>query len=107
MENKKQSSKRSSFKSAAAVVGTASALLLSTSPVQAGVPDQPEVWEKCAGIAKKGKNDCGSTDSRHKCSGKAEKDSDPTEWVYVPQGTCDKIVGGKVFATNRERSRYG
>ncbi len=24
------------------------------------VPDQPKNWEKCAGIAKAGKNDCGS-----------------------------------------------
>lgn len=60
------------------------------------VPDQPKYWEKCAGIAKAGKNDCGSFDGRHKCAGMADKDSDATEWVYVPKGTCDKIVGGVV-----------
>ena len=62
------------------------------------VPDQPEAWEKCAGIAKKGMNDCGSIDKSHTCSGKASVDNDPNEWVYVPKGTCDKIAGGKVYA---------
>lgn len=61
------------------------------------VPDQPEAWEKCLGVAKAGANDCGSTDGRHGCSGQATKDADPTEWVYVPEGTCEKIVGGVVY----------
>ena len=62
----------------------------------AAVPDQPKFWEKCAGIAKAGMNDCGSLDGKHECAGQATKDSDASEWVYVPQGTCAKIVGGKV-----------
>jgi uncharacterized membrane protein len=57
------------------------------------VPPQPEVWEKCAGVAKAGKNDCGALDGSHKCSGQATKDDDPNEWVYVPKGTCEKIGG--------------
>ncbi len=28
--------------------------------------------------------------------GKAKKDGDPKEWLYVPTGTCNKIVGGSV-----------
>ena len=62
----------------------------------AGVPEAPTAWEKCAGVSKTAKNDCGSTDGRHGCAGKAEKDSDPTEWIYLPKGTCEKIPGGKV-----------
>ncbi|MEM8593723.1 MAG: DUF2282 domain-containing protein [Pseudomonadota bacterium] len=61
------------------------------------VPDAPTAWEKCAGISKKAKNDCGSTDGKHACGGKAKADNLPTEWIYVPQGTCDKITGGKVL----------
>jgi uncharacterized membrane protein len=57
------------------------------------VPDQPKVWEKCAGVAKAGGNDCGSLDSSHKCGGMSTKDDDPNEWVYVPKGTCEKIGG--------------
>ncbi|GAA4874704.1 DUF2282 domain-containing protein [Ferrimonas pelagia] len=59
------------------------------------VPDQPKAWEKCAGVAKAGMNDCGALDGSHGCAGQAEMDNDPNEWVYVPQGTCEKI-GGKV-----------
>ena len=51
-------------------------------------------FEKCQGIAKKGMNDCGT--SKHSCAGQAAVDGDPEEWVYVPEGTCSKIVGGKV-----------
>lgn len=50
--------------------------------------------EKCTGIVKAGMNDCGT--SKHGCAGNASKDSDPLEWVYVPEGTCKKIVGGKL-----------
>ncbi|NEP14014.1 MAG: DUF2282 domain-containing protein [Symploca sp. SIO2C1] len=53
-----------------------------------------EGMEKCAGIARKGMNDCGT--SQHDCAGLAKEDSDPEEWVYVPEGTCKKIVGGTV-----------
>lgn len=52
---------------------------------------------KCVGIAMKGHNDCGSLDGRHDCSGKATKDLDPTEWVYVPDGPlCEKWGGTKL-----------
>lgn len=60
------------------------------------VPDQPTHWEKCAGIAKAGKNDCGALDGSHGCAGQAKSDNLKQEWVYVPQGTCEKITGGSV-----------
>ena len=50
--------------------------------------------EKCAGIVKAGKNDCST--AGHSCAGEAKTDGGPDEWVYVPKGTCEKIVGGKV-----------
>ena len=53
-----------------------------------------EGFEKCMGIAKAGKNDCGT--SQHSCAGMATVDGDTEEWVYVPVGTCDKIAGGSV-----------
>lgn len=65
----------------------------------AAVPDSPKMWEKCAGIAKKGMNDCGSLDGKHGCAGQAAMDNDENEWVYVPEGTCAKIAGGTVVAT--------
>lgn len=52
--------------------------------------------EKCQGIAKKGKNDCGA--NGHSCSGQAKVDHDPKEWVYTPSGLCDKL-GGSILKT--------
>jgi uncharacterized membrane protein len=51
-------------------------------------------FEKCQGVAKAGMNDCGT--SKHSCAGQSTSDADTEEWVYVPQGTCNKIVGGKI-----------
>ncbi len=50
--------------------------------------------EKCYGIAKAGKNDCGSKAAGHSCAGQASKNNDPADFVAVPKGTCDKIAMG-------------
>lgn len=50
--------------------------------------------EKCTGISKAGKNDCGT--SQHACAGMAKTDSMAEEWLYVPEGTCEKIPGGVI-----------
>jgi len=50
--------------------------------------------EKCAGIAKAGKNDCGT--SKNSCAGTVKVDRDSEAWVYVPKGACEKIAGGTV-----------
>jgi uncharacterized membrane protein len=55
--------------------------------------DKPES-EKCYGVAKAGKNDCAGHD--HSCAGQATKDGDTESWVYVPKGTCEKLVGGSL-----------
>lgn len=86
--------KSNKTKSALSAIASAT-LVLSTTGAQA-VPDQPTAWEKCAGIAKAGKNDCGALDGKHGCAGQANIDNDPVEWVYVPQGTCEKITGGVI-----------
>lgn len=61
--------------------------------------DKGETLEKCAGIAKAGKNDCGT--STHDCAGKAAKDNDPEEWVYVPAGVCEKLADAKSVGTEK------
>ena len=58
-----------------------------------------EGFEKCAGVAKAGKNDCGA--NGHSCAGQAATDGDANEWVYVPEGTCDKLVGGTVKGAHK------
>lgn len=77
--------------STVAGIVAASAMLASTS-AQA-VPDAPKMWEKCAGVAKKGMNDCGALDGKHGCASQAAMNDDPNEWVYTPEGTCAKIGG--------------
>lgn len=65
-------------------------LAAASSTALAGKPGM----EKCTGIVKAGQNDCGT--SQHACAGMAKEDSGADEWIYVPEGTCSKIVGGKL-----------
>ena len=65
-------------------------LITVSSAALAGKPGM----EKCTGISKAGKNDCGT--SQHACAGMAKTDGEAEEWLYVPEGTCAKIPGGKV-----------
>jgi uncharacterized membrane protein len=53
--------------------------------------------EKCYGVAKAGKNDCAG--AAHSCSGQSKKDADAREWVKVPKGTCERLVGGMLTAS--------
>lgn len=48
--------------------------------------------EKCYGVVKTGKNDCAA--NGHACAGQAKTDRDGKEWMFVPTGTCERIVGG-------------
>jgi uncharacterized membrane protein len=59
--------------------------------------------EKCAGVVKAGKNDCGT--SKSACAGTATADRDPEAWILVPAGTCERIAGGKV--TNKPENVHG
>ncbi len=79
-----------SFTKTAVASLIAAGVMAASTDVLAGKPG----FEKCQGVAKAGMNDCGT--SKHSCAGQASKDSDPEEWVYVPEGTCSKIVGGTV-----------
>jgi uncharacterized membrane protein len=55
--------------------------------------------EKCYGVVKKGQNDCAS--ASHSCSNEAKADGDPGDWVWLPKGTCEKIVGGSLTAAKK------
>ncbi len=52
--------------------------------------------ERCFGITKAGKNDCGSQKAGHSCAGQASKSNDPNDFIAVPKGTCNKIAGGSL-----------
>jgi uncharacterized membrane protein len=85
------------------VIRSAVASLLAVGLATAGssafaAKDEKGNMEKCAGIAKAGKNDCGT--SKHACSGQSKTDGGE-EWVYVPKGACEKIVGGALVASKK------
>ena len=50
--------------------------------------------EQCAGIAKAGQNDCAT--STNACHGHATADQSAEAWIYLPKGTCERIIGGRV-----------
>jgi uncharacterized membrane protein len=51
--------------------------------------------EKCYGIAKAGKNDCAGPS--HACAGQSKENSGK-EWIKLPKGSCERIVGGSLSA---------
>ncbi len=53
--------------------------------------------EKCYGVAKAGKNDCAST-GNNSCAGTSKRDADKKAWLFVPEGYCERIVGGSKTA---------
>lgn len=48
--------------------------------------------ENCYGVVKAGKNDCAGPG--HTCQGQASADGQPDEFITVPAGTCERLVGG-------------
>jgi uncharacterized membrane protein len=60
--------------------------------VSAVAADKPKM-EKCYGIVKSGKNDCGIPGA-NSCAGQVKTENDPKAWIFVPKGTCEKITGG-------------
>ena len=79
-----------------AAIVSAAGLALSLTAIQAnaGSKDKGKM-EKCYGISKASMNDCGTP--LHACSGQAKVNASPQEWIFVPKGTCDKIVGGSLM----------
>lgn len=79
----------------AAMAGALAAGVAGVSWSQAGPAPTPKfAAEKCYGIAKAGKNDCQTSVSA--CAGTSTKDSQRDAWIYVPKGTCDRIVGASL-----------
>jgi uncharacterized membrane protein len=50
--------------------------------------------EKCFGVVKAGKNDCQTSNSS--CAGTSRRDGQADAWIYVPAGSCERIVGGSL-----------
>jgi uncharacterized membrane protein len=74
------------------------ALIAAAAAQPALAQDKAGEREKCYGIAKSGQNDCGT--AKHTCAGQAKSNNDPSDWKYVPAGTCEKL-GGKPNAPEK------
>jgi uncharacterized membrane protein len=60
---------------------------------QAAAGDKPEM-EKCYGVVKAGKNDCAA--NGHACAGQAKSSGNAGEWLSLPKGSCERLVGGSL-----------
>jgi uncharacterized membrane protein len=79
----------------AAFAGALSAGMAAAALVHAGPADKPKFTaEKCYGVAKAGHNDCETSASA--CAGTSKVDNQRDAWMFVPKGTCNKIVGGSL-----------
>jgi len=50
--------------------------------------------ERCYGVAKAGQNNCGN--ASHGCAGEATINGGKADWMFLPDGLCNKIVGGSL-----------
>jgi uncharacterized membrane protein len=76
------------------VIRSAVASLLALGVAAMAGPAAAADSEKCAGVVKAGKNDCGT--STTSCHGSVKVDKDAEAWIELPKGTCDKIAGASV-----------
>jgi uncharacterized membrane protein len=76
------------------VVLVASALATALSMAAMPAAQAADDNEKCYGVAKAGKNDCQTATSS--CAGTSKSDAQADAWIYVPVGTCEKIVGASL-----------
>ena len=54
--------------------------------------------EKCYGVSKAGKNDCAAGPGTS-CAGTSTKDAQGNAWMFVPKGSCERLVGGSLEPT--------
>ena len=76
------------------VMTSALALAVLSLPLLVNAAEPAGAKEKCFGVAKAGKNDCAG--NGHSCAGQSKAAKNAKEWVYLPAGTCDRLVGGVV-----------
>ncbi|MCI5060138.1 MAG: DUF2282 domain-containing protein [Alphaproteobacteria bacterium] len=80
------------------IIAGAVAVTIAGAASNAHADKHKEQKEKCYGVVKAGKNMCGRADGKHSCAAQAEVDGDPQEWIYLPKGVCDKLVGGSLVS---------
>lgn len=83
--------KRSQTAATAAILAAALSLAAQSLAGGAAMAQDKGKQEKCYGVVKAGKNDCQTAATS--CAGTSKKDAQADAWIYVPAGTCAKLVG--------------
>jgi uncharacterized membrane protein len=78
----------------ASAVAAAFAVPLVTLAQSGPAPTPKFEHEKCYAVAKAGKNDCQTVGTS--CAGTSKMSGQKDAWVYVPKGTCDRLVNGSL-----------
>lgn len=55
--------------------------------------------EKCYGVSLSGKNDCAAGPGTS-CAGTSTVDAQGNAWMFVPKGSCERLVGGSLTPTD-------
>lgn len=74
------------------VIAGAFAVALSATAMEANAGKK----QKCYGVVKAGHNGCGDASGKHSCAGAATEDGSGQEWIALPKGVCEKLVGGSL-----------
>lgn len=85
-----------SKKTVNALLAGAVALTIAGAAGPAQASGDMEGKENCYGVVKAGHNDCANAGKTHSCAGMASVDGGSDEWVALPAGTCEKLVGGSL-----------
>lgn len=63
---------------------------------------EPAAKEKCYGVVKAGHNDCADMAKTHSCMGHAALDGSGGDFVALPKGVCEKLVGGTTEPSDKQ-----
>ena len=89
------------MKNSHALIGAITGLIAMTAAT--GSLAAAEKMEKCYGVVKAGKNDCQTSSAA--CAGTAGKDGQKDAWIYLPKGSCEKLVGGSLSAAKSDQKK--
>lgn len=95
MCNKKMIAKAISTVLAFGLVGASSSAIAEIMDYEPGPG-----MEKCYGVARAGRNDCGA--GSYKCAGESKVDGDREAWINMPTGLCNRLVGGTTRPPNKK-----
>ncbi len=77
-----------------AAIGAALVSLYVNTDWLAKKPSRTPMRERCYGITRVAKNDCAT--AKHSCASQAITNRSSEEFIMLPKGLCERIVGGRV-----------